>query len=86
MEKARIPYKTSRDYSWLKQLLDEGNEIVCFSWESKECALAKKQTFCDGQNFDYNFGCFHIFDHDLEEATFEQLCELYDVEFIEPDK
>ncbi len=81
-----IFYTTSQDYPWLKQLLDKGYEIVCFSLESKECALAKKQTFCDGQNFGYNFGCFHIFDHDLEEATFEQLCELYDVEFIEPDK
>lgn len=25
-----IPYKTSRDYSRLKQLLDEGMGIVCF--------------------------------------------------------
>ncbi|WP_444325887.1 hypothetical protein [Paraprevotella clara] len=81
-----IFYTTSQDYPRLKQLLDKGYEIVCFSLKSKECALAKKQTFCDGQNFDYNFGCFHIFDHDLEEATFEQICELYDVEFIEPDK
>ena len=71
-----IFYTTSQDYPRLKQLLDKGYEIVCFSLKSKECALAKKQTFCDG----------HIFDHDLEEATFEQLCELYDVEFIEPDK
>lgn len=81
-----IPYPTSRDYSRLKQLLDEGYEIVCFSLENKDCTLAKKQTFCDGQKFAYYFGRFHIFDHDLEEATFEQLCELYDVEFIEPDK
>ena len=64
-----IFYTTSQDYPRLKQLLDKGYEIVCFSLESKECALAKKQTFCDGQNFDYNFGCFHIFDHDLEDSS-----------------
>ena len=51
-----IFYTTSQDYPRLKQLLDKGYEIVCFSLKSKECALAKKQTFCDGQNFDYNFG------------------------------
>ena len=61
-----IPYKTSRDYSRLKQLLDEGMGIVCFSLKSRECALAKKQTFCDGQMFAYYFGRFHIFNHDLE--------------------
>ena len=39
-----IFYTTSQDYPRLKQLLDKGYEIVCFSLKSKECALAKKQT------------------------------------------
>ena len=78
-------YKTSRDYRRLKELLDEGREVVCFTeltpTERKYAHIARKQVVQGVQA--YNMAGFWI-NRTLD--SFVRSCTIYDVEFIEPDK
>lgn len=90
-----IPYKTSRDYTKLKQLLNEGNEIVTFGTlpNDKEkvrfldepiprhCCLSSKTR--NGPIYD--MGYLVLYSCDLKKRPFESWCEMFDVEFIEPN-
>lgn len=81
-----IPYKTSKDYKRLKELLDEGEYIVTFyeqKWSdgyiTKGCEFAYKDDYaCHIANSTH-------FAWEEDHLPFEKLCEKYNVEFIEPD-
>ena len=85
-----IPYKTSKDYKRLKELLDKGEKITVFfihksgyKTEHKIRKTAKKEYnemgHCDG----YLIGPMTVFP--FHKNTFEYYCEKYNVEFIEPN-
>ncbi len=81
-----IPYKTSKDYKRLKELLNEGKYIVIFyeqKWNdgyiTKRCEFACK---CDNV---YHIANSTYFNWEEGHISFEKLCERYNVEFIEPN-
>mgnify|MGYP001159030936 FL=1 len=85
-----IPYKTSKDYKRLKELLDKGEKITVFflhksgyGTEQKIRKTAEKKyneiTHCDG----YFIGPMTIFP--FSQKPFEYYCEKYNIEFIEPN-
>ena len=91
-----IPYKTSRDYSRLKQLLDEGMGIVCFvayitAWRApddppiRDVCKAMKTGEGDYELFSRGVG-YASYWSKYHKFTFEKLMEECNVEFIEPDK
>lgn len=81
-----IPYKTSKDYKRLKELLDEGKEVICIlstderNPDCKSCSFAKKREISDKAGV-YDFRIVKI----LGKASFEDWCEKYNIEFIEPN-
>lgn len=81
-----IPYKTSKDYKRLKELLDEGKEIICIlitdelNPDCKVCSFAKKKEISDKACV-YDFRIVKI----LEKNSFKCYCEKYHIEFIEPN-
>lgn len=83
-----IPYKTSKDYKRLKELLDEGVKIVCFYDEThhgiaiKRCIWAHKVTFQKGACYHV---CCDIYDAENDKEPFFEIVEKYNVEFIEPN-
>lgn len=84
-----IPYKTSKDYERLKELLDEGKEIVIFycprldDKKYVKCTLSKKIKIWNVHLYD--IGSFDIYYWHLKKKPFEDWCEMYNVEFIEPN-
>lgn len=85
-----IPYKTSRDYTKLKQLLDKGNELIIFcntipnSVEHRNCVLSSRIEMCDN-NHAYDIGSLLLYHWHLKKKPFEFWCKKFDVEFIEPN-
>lgn len=85
-----IPYKTSKDYKRLKELLDKGEKIaVFFSHKSgygtvhKIHKIAEKK-YDEISKFDgYFIGPMTVFP--FHEKPFEYYCEKYNVEFIDPE-
>lgn len=75
-----IPYKTSKDYKRLKELLDEGKEIVCFYKNPFETGI--RCTGAKTENSGYRL-CEFI--HNRSETELKDICEIYNVEFIEPN-
>lgn len=81
-----IPYKTSKDYKRLKELLDEGYHIITF-YEIligddtciKKCAFAYRDVGY------YLITNFNYYDWQQAHISFEKICEKYNVEFIEPN-
>lgn len=85
-----IPYKMSRDYTKLKQLLDEGNEIVIFyntnpnNEEHIRCSLSSRIKMRDN-NYAYDIGPLILCYWHFKKNPFEFWCEKFDVRFIEPN-
>lgn len=93
-----IPYKTSRDYTKLKQLLNDGNEIVIFSTlpsggemarlldkpGHRYCSLGSR-TKISNNVYVYDIGHLALYSCDLKKKSFESWCGIFDVEFIEPN-
>lgn len=83
-----IPYKTSKDYKRLKELLDQGKMIVCFYDEiflghtTKRCIWASKVKFQKGACYHV---CCDIYDVENNMEQFFEIVEKYNVEFIEPN-
>ena len=91
-------YKTNKDYSRLKELLDNGKRVLVFSkYSGKIAVFFKKNEFIyhfwrsddfSSSNDTWNFTPW---DEGVEErlgekqSTFFELCEKYDLEFIEPN-
>lgn len=93
-----IPYKTSRDYTQLKQLLDTGNEIVTFSTLPSDAEKARlldepvhrycslgSRTKISNNVYIYDIGHIALYSCDLKKKPFESWCEMFDIEFIEPN-
>lgn len=79
-----IPYKTSKDYKRLKELLNEGKGIVCFFDQMSYVGFIDKN--CDilymkGKD-PHNMSSITC---DACGTHFEELCKAYNVEFIEPN-
>lgn len=85
-----IPYKTSRDYTKLKQLLDEGNELMIFydaipnSVEHRKCILGSRIELGDNVHA-YDIGPLLLHHWHFKKKPFEFWCKKFDVEFIEPN-
>lgn len=83
-----IPYKTSKDYKRLKELLDEGKWIACIfspderNFEYKSCDFAKKLS---NNTYIYDLCALNISMYLLEKKPFEYWCEKFNIEFIEPN-
>jgi hypothetical protein len=79
-----IPYKTSKDYKRLKELLDEGKGIVCFY--ENELSNGFTERACDvfflkGKDLG-NMTCTLYTD---DNSLFEEKCIEFNIEFIEPN-
>lgn len=94
-------YKTSKDYSHLKQLLDAGQEIVCFTtydWDHihEDDPNHVPIIACDVCCACYNSGRYvfavrgHEYDAYYPErrrySSFEQMCQENNIEFLDPGK
>ena len=85
---AKIPYKTSKDYERLKQLLDEGLHLVA---EVKDCCQPVVVEIYKGNvkwpgwkhGARYGFIGFEIC-RTFRDDTFIKDCERYELEFVEP--
>lgn len=75
-----IPYKTSKDYKRLKELLDEGKEIVCLYKDPFD-----GKTKCANGKADCSKYHLYGFIHNRSGDELKDLCEIYNVEFIEPN-
>lgn len=82
-------YTTQKDYARLKKLLDDGAYVVCFvDYEPhppekctfQQIALAHKDDFYEISAH----GISYLTWYEGLEFSFEDLCELNNVEFIEP--
>ena len=85
-----IPYKTSKDYKRLKELLDEGKKIAVFfihksgyGTEHKVHRMAEKKHEESWEYAGYFIGSMTVFP--FHKNPFEYYCEKYNVEFIEPN-
>lgn len=96
-------YKTSKDYRRLKELLDAGYSVVCFTtydWlyhEMEPHTPMMTTDVCmarlldkDNKYAHYNISCrgtcyLVYWLHDTNRTTFEEECELQNIEFIEPE-
>lgn len=89
----KFPYKTSKNYSILKDLLDNGINVITITRRRKRVNLAfvaysyisdisDRTVYIIGRN--ESEGLITISDRDLKSHTFEELCSLYKIEFIEP--
>lgn len=94
-----MAYKVSKDYKRLKQLLDEGNKVVCFvdyDW-NRECnivtdiALAK--CVGNGENKEYSISSrgieyvsiYPLWYYDFSDDRLYKAFEYDNVQFIDPD-
>lgn len=94
-----IKYKTSRDYTHLRELLDKGIEVVCFTtynffnhekdkepYMVTDICVARKNSL----NGEYDFGARGIgygdYDPGYHTFSFEDFCEkCLNLEYIEPN-
>lgn len=83
-------YKTSKDYVRLKTLLDANIIVVCFinydpspntKYVFQDLCIARRQHQC--YQFDARGICYASWYADFA-YTFEEMCEAFGVEFIEP--
>lgn len=81
---SKFNYKTSKDYKWLKKLLDSGKKVIVID-ERNKAFVAYKELSEPGDN--YNLGAF--FWEDKYEGKhghpLVKCCEEYGIEFIEPN-
>lgn len=94
-----MTYKVSKDYKRLKQLLDQGDKVVCFvdfDWNRKgdivaDIALAKRVG--SGEYMEYAVSCrgigyISIYPSWFSDFSDEKLYEAFEqdnVQFIDPD-
>lgn len=98
-----INYKTSKDFTHLRELLDKGIRVVCFvtynfnKFHPDEEPIITTD-ICFGKVLNegspeykhYSFGargieyCDYWPSMDREKKTFEETCEEYNIEYIEP--
>lgn len=83
-----IPYKTSKDYKRLKELIDEGKEIICLA---TSCSPRFKDV-CVAKNYDnYIYVVssrgieFTSFRYPATEYLFKAKMREINLEFIEPN-
>lgn len=94
-----VCYKTSRDYKHLKELLDKGCEVVCFTtYDYNWCQEGKEgyhelmtTDVCYGQKYQDNYS---FVARGIEYAcywpgmgryrSFEEMCDKNKIEYIEP--
>ena len=91
-----IYYKTSRDMKRLKELLDQGYNVVCFITVDMVKSDKKITTVCVAKYYEAGEYSFYIFccagtvfiqywTHGIDyKYTFEELLETRDIQFIEP--
>lgn len=72
----KIPYKTSKDYNLLKELLDKGYSIPVYM-NGRLLPASLKGTF-------YNIGATIAISKYSPSMPFEVTCETLKIEFIEP--
>lgn len=82
-------YKTSKDYTHLKELLDAGHYVICFIHYAPQGTEYDFQDICiaNKRKFGYEFNARGIGYLSINEAwgdKFEELCEDSGVELIEP--
>lgn len=86
-------YKTSKNYSHLKDLLDNNINVITitrrrgkinlsFTAYSYISDISGKPVYIIGRT--KSEGLISISNRDLKDHTFEELCSLYKIEFIEP--
>lgn len=82
-------YSTSKDYAHLKELLDKGLYVVVFinyeteRYNFQDVCLAQKKM--EGYEFDSRGICYLSIDYELD-FPFNEMCERYGVEYVEPNK
>ena len=97
-------YKTSKDYKRLKELLDAGYSVVCFTtydWRWLELEPHEPMMVTDvcmarllerdSEYAHYGISCrgtgfLDYWIHDTNKRSFEEECELQNIEFIEPNE
>lgn len=90
-----IPYQLSRDYTLLKQLLDEGKEIVCFAdyrWSDGKTLRDVCHARCHVKDKSYSVcsrgqeyaGWNDWYLENQPDFTFEKAMEKENIEFIPP--
>lgn len=97
-----INYKTSKDYTHLKDLCDNGKEVICFvTWDFNR-GMGEKMPTTDictlkvlsPNSPKYKHYSFLVRGHEFgdywpsidDRFTFEELCEHLKVEYIEPNE
>lgn len=94
-----LSYNTSRDYKHLRELLDQGYQVVCFTtYDINEHNKGREDYFelvttdiCYGRK---DGGWYYFHARGIQYASywpdmhryksFEEMCEAEDIEFIEP--
>lgn len=86
-------YKTSKDYKRLKELLDNGYTVVCFTTRDFFSHVCLARLLYKGtKNEEYSFFCrgtsfINYWTHGIKYSyTLEELCAAQNIEFIEPDE
>ena len=74
-------YKTSKDYKRLKELLDEGYEVVIVEYGIKGPILSHGHTVFERRKY---YLCGSCIWGQSDPDSFEETCRLYGIEFIEP--
>lgn len=73
----------STDYERLKQLLDEGNEIIIFDTKEHKTYLAHSEQF-DAETW-LIVGSIVWIQEKYDDSAFMALCESYNYQFLDPD-
>lgn len=88
------PYKTSRDYKRLKELLDEGKEIVCFVDYTTIGYTSHHRDVCRARKTERDFEPYTFVARGIQYGAYTPVYDMYsfedymkelNVEFIEPD-
>ena len=88
--RTRLCYKTSRDYARLKELLDMGYHVVCFTTydygDGYNVTDVCKATLYDGRYQIAARGIEYVsyWPEMYRYKSFEEACEANEIEFIEP--
>lgn len=98
----KICYETSKDYTHLKELLDNGIEVIGFTtynfWRNTDShkvmmvsdVCRAKLLYKGTPNESYTFGVrgngYGDYCPNIMKCSFEKFCEALDFEYIEPNK